>query len=370
MEIKGSFINTSFQFDDGYPEILDSFTEENELFNHPNLLFLEEKYINECSRFSKIIDKFKVKRFDSNLLIYKNNQFEKLNNFSKEVELFDQVIAENNINGLQKQDLSISVKHFEEYNKSKKVEFIQYLYILLFLSNITEYEDNHFTFKVEMEEKETTTKKISFDEFQAFNLVKTYSWIVNSKENLRTRLKIIREIIVRKKSFDLSEGDLYKAKSAFNRIIKEETDKYFTQVNMLKDDFLKLSERKQKSYQSLHLKFLGWGSSIALFIYGEVRKKESDNLLNKLFFSTTEKGILFLVIFILSLVIIWLIFVKEMAENKAEYQKIKEFYTNQLFFEEKDFSEFIKSPKIPCLYKFLFSFLLVALALRLFVFLI
>jgi hypothetical protein len=137
---------------------------------------------------------------------------------------------------------------------------------------------------------------------------------------------------------------------------------------MLKDDFLKLSERKQASYQSLHLKFLGWSSAIALFIYDEVRDKESTNLLNRLFFSTTEKGILFLIIFILSLIIIWLIFVKEMNKNNEEYQKIKEFYTKQLFFEEKDFLNFINPPKIPCLYKFFFYFLLVALVLRLFVF--
>lgn len=369
MVIKGKFINTSFKFDDENPEILNSFTEENELFNHPNLLFLEEKYINDCNRFSMIIDKFKIKKFDSDLLIYKNNQLEKLNDFSKEVNLFDQVIADNNINGLHKKDLSISIKHFKEYESSRKIKFIQSLYILLFLSNITEYEDNYLTFKVKIEEKETT-EEISFNEISPFDLVDIYSWIIDSKENLQTRLKIIREIIIRKKSFDLSEKDLYSAKSAFNRIIKEETDKYFAQVNMLKDDFLKLSERKQESYQSLHLKFLGWGSAIALFIYGELQDRESGNLLNRLLFSITEKGILFLIMFMFSLIIIWLIFVKEMNENKVEYQKLKEFYTKQIFFEEKDFETFIPYPKIPCLYKLIFTFLLIALMLRLLVFLI
>src|SRR5699024_1937696 len=236
MEIKGDFINTSFQFDDGSLEILNSFIEDNELYNQPNLLFLEEKYINENNRFSKIIDKLKIKKFDNDLLIYRKNQLEKLDDFSKEVELFDQVIAENNIDGLNKKDLGVSVKHFEVYEKSKKITFVQHIYILLFLSNFTEYKDNCFTFKVKIEEKDTV-EKIFFNEIQTFDLVKTYSWVINSKENLQTRLKIIREIIVRKKSFDLSEADLYSAKSAFSRIIKEETDKYFAQVNMLKDDF-------------------------------------------------------------------------------------------------------------------------------------
>lgn len=369
MEIKGVFNNTSFQFKDEIPVVLERFKEENELFNQSNLLFLEEKYINECENFSKIIDKFKMKKFDDCLLIYRNNQLESLKDFSKEVELFGNVISENNINGLNKNDLKTSVKHFGEYEDSPKVKYTQNIYILLFLANITEYENNNFTFKANIE-KEEIAESISFNTIHSFDLFAIYSWIVQSKNNLQTRLRIIREFIVRKGSFKLSESDLNSAKSTFNRIIMEETEKYFAQVNMLKDDFLNLSKRVQSSYQSLHLKFLGWSSSIALFIYGELLDENSENLYKKLFLSTTEKSFLFLIIFIFSILIIWSIFLKEMNENKNEFEKIKEFYTKQLFFVEEDISLFIDSPKISFFYKLFFSLLLIVLILRLSVFFI
>ncbi|MBZ1524028.1 hypothetical protein J3336_11440, partial [Leuconostoc mesenteroides] len=200
------------------------------------------------------------------LSLYTNNEIKKIDDFSKEVELYHKIIDENNINGLQKNDLMISVSHFEKYEKSPKVKSIQSIYILLFLSSMTEYCDNKFNFKIKISDKEFE-QQIVFSETNNFDLFPIYSWIISSKENVQTRLRIVRELIVRKKNFDLINNDLDSAKSAFNRIIAEETDDYFTQVNILKDDFMKLSERQRKSYQSLHLKFLGWGSSIALFIY-------------------------------------------------------------------------------------------------------
>ena len=370
MKINGQFLNTSFQASENFPECLNDFVDDNELFNHPELLFFEEKYMEECNRFSNIVNKFKIKQFNSNLKIFSNNELQKVEDFSDEVILYDQIILSNNvnINGFQKKDLSISVKHFEQYKKSPKIDFIQSIYILLFLSNVVEYDDNKFIFKVECDDKEVE-KQIVFDEIENFNLFEIYSWVIASKENIQTRLKIIRELITRKNSFKLSDKDLCCAKSIFNRIIKEETESYFSQVNVLKDDFLKLSERKQESYQALHLKFIGWSSAIALFIYSEIKDRPSGDLFQKILFSKTEKSLLFLIIFIISLVVIWIIFLKEIDENIEEYEKIKEFYTTQLFFNEDNFSEIIDEPKVPFLYISIFSILLGMLFLRLIVFL-
>lgn len=367
MEIRGSFVNTSFKFTDAYPEILNNFVEDNELYNNPNLLFLEDNYIEECTRFSKIVDKYKIKQFGEQISIYIDNELRILGDYSKEVELFNLIIMDNNINGLQKKDLSVSINHFEIYAKSDKIKFIQSLYILLFLSNITEFRNNTFLFKVRFDDRETI-EQINFDEVVVFTLFDIYSWIICSKENIHTRLKIIREIIIRKQSFKLSEDDINSAKSAFNRIIREETDKYFTQVNMLKDDFLILSEHKRENYASLHLKFLTWGSSIAIFIYSEIKDSQTDNLFQKLLLSRTDKSLIFLTIFTISLIIIWLLFIKEVSESKKEYLKLKEFYTKQLFFEEDDFTNFICAPKIPCHYTLVFTSILLALFIRLVVF--
>lgn len=367
MEIRGSFANTSFKFTDGYPEFLNDFVEDNELYNNPNLLFLEEKYIEECTRFSRIVDKYKIKQFGEEMSIYRNNELIKLDNYSKEVELFNLILMDNNINGLQKKDISVSINHFEIYAESDKIKFIQSLYILLFLSNVTEFRNNTFLFKVRFDDRETV-QQVNFDEVVVFTLLDIYFWIICSKENIHTRLKIIREIIIRKQSFKLSEEDLNSAKSAFNRIIREETDKYFTQVNMLKDDFLILSEHKRENYASLHLKFLTWGSSIAIFIYSELKDSQADNLFQKLLFSKTDKSIVFLTIFIISLIIIWSLFVKEVSESKKEYLKLKKFYTKQLFFEEDVFTNFICFPEIPFHYTLVFISILLALLIRSMVF--
>lgn len=367
MEIKGSFNLTSFEFkQDQYPKLLTKHIEDSVLYNQENLLFLEERYIDENSQFLNISEKLSAKDFDSKLKIFKNNQLKKVNDYSQEIELFKIVLSENNIEGITKKDLLVSVKHFEDYEHTDKIKFVQSIYILLFLANITVFKENQFSFKVKFAENEAV-KDISFEKIEQFDLIKAYDWITTSKENLHTRLKIIREIILRKKSFNLIDSDLESAKSAFNRIIKEETDKYFVQVNMLKDDFFKLSEQKRKSYNSLHLKFLGWLTSIGIFVYGQLKDKPSESLFHKLFFTVTEKTRLFLIIFLIALIVIWSIFMKEMWDNKKEYKNIKEFYTKQLFFEEDDFKNYLEEPKINFWYKFLIVLLFLCLLIRFFV---
>lgn len=364
--IDGYFDNTAFKFKNNIPDVLSDLVEDGELYNQGNLLFLEERYIEEASRFSRIVDKFKIKKFDENLKIYQNNNIEKLENFSLEVQLFDDVVAENNVDGLIKKEISISIDHFKKYEQIKKVNFVKSIYILLFLSNYSSYKDNQFAFFVKFEE-EQVKKEIKFTNIEEMDFQIFYDWIISSKENLRTRLKIIREIIVRKKSFELDDLDLESAKSAFNRIIKEETDKYFVQVNTLKDDFLKLSERKNKSYKALHIQFLSWLSAIALFVYGELKNETSSELLRKIFLVQNEKVQLFLIIFILAIIIIWIIFAVEMQSNRSEYLKIKALYLKQLFFEEKDFKSYLEEPKISKTYIVLFIVILLLLIVRFFI---
>lgn len=367
MEVKGNFNLTSFEFEQNqYPEFLTNYIEDGNLYNQENLLFLEERYIDENSQFLNISEKLSEKDFDSKLKIVKNDQLKEISSYNQEIELFRIVLSENNIEGVSKKDLLVSVNHFENYEHTDKIKFVQSIYILLFLANITVFRENQFSFKVKFDENEVV-KKISFEKIEQFDLIKIYNWITTSKENLHTRLKIIREIILRKQSFNLVDSDLESAKSAFNRIIKEETDKYFIQVNMLKDDFFKLSEQKRKSYNSLHLKFLGWTSSIGIFIYGQLKDKSSGSLFHTLFFTVNEKTRLFLIIFLIALMVIWSIFMKEMWDNKKEYRNIKEFYTKQLFFEEVDFKNYLEEPKINLWYKLMLIFLILCLIIRFFV---
>ncbi|BDR57445.1 hypothetical protein [Xylocopilactobacillus apis] len=363
MEIKGAFENTAFKFVGNVPDILSNYVEDGELYNTPSLLFLEERYINETEFFSQIVDKFKIKKFDKTLLIFRDEKIVDAGCFSKEFNIYSEVISENNINGLNKKDLCISVSHFCKYKMNDKIRFVQSIYIMLFLSNVTEYDDNNFDFQVKLDD-ESYLQHIDFKQVKSFNLLNIYSWIVDSKENVQTRLEIVRKLIIEKRSFNLTKEDLYKAKSIFNRVIKEKTDDYFKQVNMLKDDFFNFTKSQRESYQSLNLKFIGWSSSIALFIYGEIKDKPSGNLMKKILFSKTEKSLLFLLIFFISLIVIWIIFVREMNELKDEYKKIKIFYNDHLFFEENDFSNYMEYPKISRLYIWSFIVLLVLLISR------
>ncbi len=83
--------------------------------------------------------------------------------------------------------------------------------------------------------------------------------------------------------------------------------------------------------------------------------------------SKSEKSLLILLIFILSLIVIWLLFIKETSELKSEYEKLKDLYIKQLYFDKKDFSNHIKEPEIPKLYQSIFYTFLGILALRFFV---
>lgn len=364
METSGKFRGTSFEFEGKCPDSLTDRICDGELYNQKDILFLEEKYIIESKRFINIVEKLKKKQFNSQLKIFRDGKLCFLRSFIDEVELYTQVITENNINGFFNNDLHISVNHFLEYEQSDKIRYTQAIYILLFLANYTDYKDNKFLFKVKLDSGETC-HRIDFSQIEDISLFNTYDWVISSRENLNTRLRIIREIIANKNSFYLDEIDLDSAKSLFNRIIKEQTDQYFIQVNTLREDFLKFSEKKQASYNSLHLKFLGWISAIAVFIYGELKDYEGDRLLYKVFCSSTDKSELFLIFFILSIVIIWIIFIKENWDNNKEYEKIKDFYVRKLFFEETDFNRYLEYPQVPFSYKIIFVILLLLLFLRL-----
>ncbi len=345
MEIIGNFDGTSFEIEGSYPQFLSEYVEDNEINNMSNLLLFEERYIEECVYFPHIVDKFQRKIFNDNLYLYTESKLKKIEDFSNEVKLYNQVINMNNINGLKRQELSISIKHFHYYEQTDRVKMIELIYTLFFLASSTEYDNNIFKFKIVLEDKEFSMN-INFEENTCFNLIDTYLWIIESNDNVNTRLRIIRDLIIRKQSFVLSDKDLESAKSVFNRVIHEEVDKYFLHLNMLKDDFIKLSDRKREIYRSLHLKLLAWGSSIALYVYEELKSTESTDIVNKILFSNSEKSILFISIFSVSIFFIWTLFKKEIDQSIKEYNSLKMFYTEKLFFDVEDFNHYLTCPEI------------------------
>jgi len=206
MSEEGIFHFTSFQFEQDPPDVMIPYIEDGELFNQPHLLFLEETYMNGCSFFSRVVDKFKVKDFDGELLKYEQNQLIKVDDFSDEVALFKDVIDQNNISGLPKRDLIISIEHFKYYEQTPKVMFIQSLYVLLFISEKTIFENGEFIFSMK-NDNQSVIKTIHFPNIEIVNLTKFYFWITEDKLNFSSRLKMVRNLIIKRQSFDLSDDD-------------------------------------------------------------------------------------------------------------------------------------------------------------------
>lgn len=161
MKISGTFDNTSFKFNpDSIPDIIKNKCDNFELFNQSDLLFLEEKYMIEAKYFSKITDKFSIKKFDSNLKLYKQGNIISVDDFSSEARLYKKIITDNSIDGIKKKELNISIEHFSLYEKEQKVIFIQHIYILLMISNITNFNKNIFEFIVKLDDTEVQKKLI------------------------------------------------------------------------------------------------------------------------------------------------------------------------------------------------------------------
>ncbi|MDO1605876.1 hypothetical protein Q2T76_07355 [Lactobacillus sp. YT155] len=375
MKNSGKFEGTSYVFDycdkNNRNNELDKYIDDNTLYNQSNLLFLEEEYIDGTHQFSKVTDKFKKKKFDKNLKLYSESE-KKIKSvpeaYTKDSEIYKDVVSENNIERLSNSDLNISVKHFNIYTLNKeKVNFIQEIYILIFLANITKYDNNgHFEFIVK-NDKASVSKKIDFNKIEKGQLFEIYDWVAESKENVQTRLNIIRQLILEKGTFEIDEKvSLQSAKSAFNRIIGEETERYFIQVNILKDDFLKLNEQVSKNNQSLHLKFLSWLSAVGIFIYDQLKNDVDVNPLYKIFIEVNDRTRIFVMLFIIALVVIGLIFWIEVLNLRKEFKKIQDLYIKNHFFEEKDFDNYIEQPKINRTYCFIFFLLLIILIFRIF----
>lgn len=296
---------------------------------------------------------------------FQDEELVPLQDYSNEVTRYKKVLENNNINGLSYDDICISVKHFETYNINEDILFLKDILILLFIATKTVYSENQFKFEI-MGERDKVFVNVRYDSVSDFNLSNIYNWITESNDNIDTKLRVIRELIVRKRSFVSANDDLDTAKSIFNRIIKEETSKYFEQVSALKSDFISMSRDISKSYRTLHTRFLAWASAITIFIYNQILEWDfnSYNIVTAILLSDSERTLFFLSIFTISIIVIWILFNIEMYNSTKEYEQIKKIYSKNLFFDSSDFKNYISVPKINVVYKYVFCSLLTILVIR------
>lgn len=326
------------------------------VYQNNTTIFNLNDYIETKTHFTDIEDYFSDIDFSEKIdYIYRDNynwKIEKID-VKDEIEKYNNVIKSNIINRDIK-NFSVNLLRKVE-NTSQKILHLNRIFILLFLSTNTEIKilENGFIFDFKIiEDRISISEKYGFSEVNTNDidlLNSIYDWVINDTGYYNTykqRLDIVRSIIVKSGTFRINEDIVNKAESIFKRIISQETDKYFEEVSNLKNDFLKITERENDIYQALHIKLIGWFSALALLVVDKVKDYSGHDILNRLLVSDSQKTKLLLLLLICALVFISIIYILEIRKNQNEYEKLKEFYTNSLMFDGRDFEDKVEFPKI------------------------
>lgn len=348
------------------------------VYQNNTTIFNLNNYIETKTHFTDIEDYFSDIDFSEKIdYIYRDNHNWKIEeiDIKDEIEKYNNVIKSNIINRDIK-NFSVNLLRKVE-NPSEKILHLNRIFILLFLSTNTEIKilENGFIFDFRIiEDRISISEKYSFSEVKTNDidlLNRAYDWVINDTGYYNTykqRLDIVRSIIVKNGTFRINEDIVNKAESIFKRIISQETDKYFEEVSNLKNDFLKITERENDIYQSLHLKLIGWFSALALLVFDKIKDYSGNDIFYKLLMSDSQKTELLLIMLICALVFILIIYILEMRKNQDEYEKLKSFYTNSLMFDDGDFEEKIKSPCLDFRYILFILWIVSILFFKLFTF--
>lgn len=386
MMIRGNWNNTSFEISVeeetiNFIEALSSidigeYEEDKSQYiiynNRADLLFCISDFIEKYERINIIFDFFKIKNFKEQLI---NIEFDseistnKLE-FQRESAIIKEILKENRINANCNKD-NFSIELLKQIKQTDKVKYVRKLLILMLFSNATELKDNKLRFTIS-ENNKLIEKVFDFnlvDIIDIETLDSIYSWFIGGEGNTRTytqKLYVIRSIIARQGNIEFKTTFLDSARSIYQRIINKETDKYFEEVRQLKSDFLTIAERENSTYQSLHLKLMGWLTTLGLVIFDKIKDYEGNNVLQRLFESQSQKTILVLLLLVAALIYIAIVYCLEIRKIQEEYFKLKKFYIMSLMFDDNDFEAKVNYPRISDKYISLLLVLILSLILRVF----
>lgn len=342
-----------------------------------SVIFNLEDYIDNQIFFEGTVRFFQKKDFSKDIRIItknsKNTWIEEKKNFSVEIIKIEKMLSDNNININADHKLlyNIPISIFDSNSKISKVRMSKYICLMLLFSNFTNYENNLFKFKLVIDNNEITNDYCfgdSIPDKQLEFLEELYYWIVDDGDNYIQKLSIVRSILLKNKSFIIENSLLNSVKSIFQRIIDSNVDRYFNEVALLKDDFLKIVERENDIYQSLHIKLMGWFSALALLIFDKIKDYKGEDVFFRLIGSDSQKTKLLLLMLIGALIFILIIYVLEMRKNRAEYNKLKSFYITSLMFTDGDFEEKIELPRLDIRYILFMFWVVLILVFKIFTF--
>lgn len=342
-----------------------------------SVIFNLEDYIDNQIFFEGTVRFFQKKDFSKDIRIItknsKNTWIEEKKNFSVEIIKIEKMLSDNNININADNKLlyNIPISIFDSNSKISKVRKSKYICLMLLFSNFTNHENDLFKFKLVIDNNEITNDYCfgdSIPDKQLEFLEELYYWIVDDGDNYIQKLSIVRSILLKNKSFTIENSLLNSVKSIFQRIIDSNVDRYFNEVALLKDDFLKIVERENNIYQSLHIKLMGWFSALALLIFDKIKDYKGEDVFFRLIGSDSQKTKLLLLMLIGALIFILIIYVLEMRKNRAEYNKLKSFYTTSLMFTDGDFEEKIELPRLDIRYILFMFWVVLILVFKIFTF--
>jgi len=320
-----------------------------------SVIFNLDDYINQQTLFQGAVRYFQKKDFSKDIRILNKNSdndwIEEKTNLSDELLKVEKMLRNNNINlNIDNKLLyKIPISIFNSNSSISKVRKTKYICLMLLFSNFTNYENDIFKFKLVIDNNEITNDycfEDSIPDKQLEYLVELYSWIIDDGDNYIQKLSIVRSVLLKNKSFIIENSLLNSVKSIFQRIINSNVDRYFNEVALLKDDFLKIVERENDIYQALHVKLIGWFSAFALLVVDKVKDYSGNDILNRLLISDSQKTKLLLLLLICALIFISIIYILEIRKNQNEYEKLKAFYIKSLLFDGRDFEAKVEFPKI------------------------
>lgn len=262
------------------------------LKNNPNILFYEMNYLIEIYNkryFSDIVDKFgnkitgvDIQFWDEKKYKFKSKQVE----FDKiEKHIYSKIILSNNITtSIKKDDISkISPTIFEMLNQvyipdseSKKiVDYYKAIFSLIFLCESTIINSNEFTFEFSKKEQAQfkITKDTNFDENIYFLI---YMWVIKKCDKIvkvENLLKIVRELLSRKKFEDISIDVIEQLETAYNQAVSADIDKYFLSQEKLKNEFTTLTKLEFEDKRKLQYEILGLLVALSSSIYAIIDVK-------------------------------------------------------------------------------------------------
>lgn len=330
------------------------------LENQRGYFILEDEYINGSERLLSIIDKLAHKNYDNNIFVYRNEDFVEINATADDKYKYNNVVKENIIDGdLRSFNISIDILNEAlDKNNTKSVLIIDF-FILLALANRIKYDAENINVEFKSE-KGCYTLSLNINS-KPLNLYELYHWIFNSDE-YKIKIQIARQVIININNLTEINKILLDCKRIYRRIIEKNTNEYFEQINIFKNDFIDVRRRSIDALRRVNYSFLACIGSFSIKIF------DNTNHL-KFFLTNSLQGVIISVIYLIVLCIIFGLYHSEIKSLKETYEGIKRIYEDKVIFEnisndkEKECIFAIK-PKLGKLQLIIFVICLIIIFLR------